>query len=66
VIRDWADYGITGSVHTGNPTRALPYRAKLARRISRALNDLRRLDASTSGRFYSALSLVPTRWSLIT
>jgi len=56
VIRDWADYGITGSVHTGNPARALPYRAKLMRRINRALDDLRQLDASTCGRFYSALS----------
>lgn len=56
MIRDWADYGITGSVHVGNPARALPYRKQIARRVEKSLADIARLDDITGGRFYSSLS----------
>lgn len=55
-MKNWADYGIVGSVHYGMPINAAPYRSVLERRIRKARNILSTFFERIGDGGYVALS----------
>lgn len=55
-MKDWADYGIAGKVHYGQPVSAEPYRRVIERRTAKALALLERFFDQVGDAGYVALS----------